>query len=300
MREQNETTSKHLSVAELQNVIAAFPADMDKVSKEEAIDIVKRNIEFLKILPDTPEVREKLSNLPKNPDRLSESIALATAKDTIEFVRSLSATVFVASGNDPVTGLAAATDFVSELNNIDFAKLIGGPLQAAVKAQADASMTTVNFIKEVGFAKPASEDDSSPRELMYVNFFYNKKVPKKDAEGKPLMENGVQAYDDSPTEVKVPLLAMLNIPSLRIEEVNIDFNVKLNSLQTANTSTDSKLNLEVGANFSKINFKVTASTQRASSSGMEVKKEYTMGVKVRATQDEIPAGLEKILNLLSD
>lgn len=38
-----------------------------------------------------------------------------------------------------------------ELSSLAFDKIIGGALDAVVKAQNDASMTTVSFIKTVGF-----------------------------------------------------------------------------------------------------------------------------------------------------
>ena len=38
-----------------------------------------------------------------------------------------------------------------ELSSIDFESMIGGPLVAVINAQAQAAMSTVNFIKEVGF-----------------------------------------------------------------------------------------------------------------------------------------------------
>ena len=40
-----------------------------------------------------------------------------------------------------------------ELSSIDFASMLGGPLVAVIDAQAQAAMSTVNFIKEVGFKK---------------------------------------------------------------------------------------------------------------------------------------------------
>ena len=47
-------------------------------------------------------------------------------------------------------------NLVQELNSLDFSVYIGGPLQAAVQAQHAASMSQVNFIKEVGFEKDSN------------------------------------------------------------------------------------------------------------------------------------------------
>lgn len=51
-----------------------------------------------------------------------------------------------------------------ELSSIDFESMLGGPLSAVVNAQAQAAMTTVTFIKEVGF-EPESSDDQEPPAL---------------------------------------------------------------------------------------------------------------------------------------
>lgn len=186
-------------------------------------------------------------------------------------------------------GLAAAaapsTNFTSELNNIDFRKMIGGPLQAAVDAQVASSIATVDFINKVGFTAP---DGDGKRELVMVDFTHKRK--DVDGEGQPV---------EKEIFIKVPLLAMLPIPSLRIEHVIIDFNVKLNSVESASTADELGVNAEVKAGWGPVSFKVSASYQRKTATNVEVKKEYALNVNVKAVQDEIPAGLEKILGLLA-
>ena len=180
---------------------------------------------------------------------------------------------------------AVSTDLVSELNNIDFRKMIGGPLQAAVDAQVASSLATVDFINKVGFM----EDANGVRELVMVDFSHKRNNGKK-ADG---------TDDIKDVAIRVPLLAMLPIPSLRIEHVIIDFNVKLNSVESSSTSTDLGVNAEVKGGWGPVSFKVSASFQRKTATNVEVKKEYALNVNVKAVQDEIPAGLEKILGMLA-
>ena len=101
----------------------------------------------------------------------------------------------------------------------------------------------------------------------------------------------------------MPFIALLNVPSFRIESCDVDFNVKLNSTFTQKTDTEFGINTSVsgGVNslFAKVNFKVDVAYKRTSSTGIKVEKEYSLGVKVRATNDEMPAGLEKVLGMLS-
>lgn len=181
---------------------------------------------------------------------------------------------------------ALGNNLVNELNSIDFKKMIGGPLQAAVDAQVASSLATVEFINAVGFKPAAAGGDE--RELVMVDFSHT----RKDVDGE-----GNETTKD--IAVRVPLLAMLPIPSLRIEHVIIDFNVKLNSVESTQTSTAIGVNTEVKAGWGPVNFKVSASIQRKTTTNVEVKKEYSLQVNVKAVQDEMPAGLEKVLGLLA-
>ena len=117
-----------------------------------------------------------------------------------------------------------------KLNNIDFRKMIGGPLQAAVDAQVASSLATVNFINSVGFETA----DDGKKTLVMVDFSHTRK--DVDAEGNEVNKD---------IAIRVPLLAMLPIPSLRIEHVIIDFKVKLNSVESSKVSD--KLGVSVSA-----------------------------------------------------
>ncbi|WP_228442021.1 DUF2589 domain-containing protein [Chryseobacterium nematophagum] len=191
------------------------------------------------------------------------------------------------------TSDAASADFAAELGSIDFAKIIGGPLDACVKAQSNASVSTVNFIKEVGF-----EQDGNESKLRMAEFKYKKNVPN------PEYKNETDTPNEDPTieedvEISVPFIALLNVPSFRVETCEVDFNVKLNSTYTKDVSDEFGIKAGVSGGFGPVKFNVDVSYKRTSSTGIKVEKEYSLGVKVRATNDEMPAGLEKVLGLLA-
>lgn len=218
-----------------------------------------------------------------------------TLMDIDTTARELAGAVSRAVNSVPVAARApggVSTNLTSELNNIDFKKMIGGPLQAAVDAQVASSLATVDFIQKVGFKYPAGADGqpdtTKPPELVMADFTHTKKG--KDKDGKDI---------DETVELKVPLLAMLPIPSLRIEHVIIDFNVKLNSVESASVSDKLAVDASVQGGWGPVNFKVSASYQRQTTTGVEVKKEYSLNVNVKAVQDEMPAGLEKVLGIIS-
>lgn len=181
-----------------------------------------------------------------------------------------------AVSEDLTMGNAADAGFAAELGSIDFATIIGGPLDACVKAQANAAISTVSFIKEVGF------DEN--KKLIMVDFSYNKKGDSSEGDE---------------VEIKVPFLAILNIPSFRIESCEINFNVKLNSTYTKDVKSEVGMSTGVKGGWGPVKFSVDVSAKRSSSTGIKVEKEYSLGVIVKATGDEMPAGLEKVLGLLS-
>jgi len=197
-------------------------------------------------------------------------------------------------------------NLVQELNSLDFSVYIGGPLQAAVQAQHAASMAQVSFIQAVGFDAP---DDQGKTPLRYVDFAYSKSVPNPHFGKSPEQLQAEKLDPGTDTEskfnkadvtIKVPFLTMLTIPALRIEEMTIDFNAKLTSTETSNVSSEFTAGSELGINYKVVNFKATASYKRSSNRGVSVEKTYNLGVKVTALNDEIPAGLDRILTMLED
>ncbi|MFI7483860.1 DUF2589 domain-containing protein [Kocuria sp. M1R5S2] len=281
-----------------------------------------------------------------------------------------------------------ATQPGRELSSIDFEAMLGGPLRAVVNAQAQAAMSSVNFIKSVGFrqgdaADPAKAQTGDP---IYVSFKYPKEVapfrPETEArvtgvrvttpgtgytaaptvtvsdegEGSGLAVTAVIGAGGDVTSVvvddpgsgyakapklaveapadgtravleavfeearpavpaqfqnmvlEVPILTMLPIPFIRIEETTIDFNAKINSVEEVKTDESFKLDASLDAtvkypplfSVASVKLKVSTSYQKNTQTGTKVDRTYSMAVHIRAVQDEMPAGMEKILGILED
>lgn len=182
-----------------------------------------------------------------------------------------------------------------ELSSIDFQSMIGGPLNAVIKAQAQSALTSVDFIKSVGFnADDAAEDAGKPT---MVSFEYDKMLETKDAAG-------VITTTVVPFTLTVPILTMLPIPFIRVEEVTIDFNAKINSVVESKTTFSSKLDTSMSAKLGwgpfSTKLKCSYSRKRSSSSAQKIERTYSLSVHVKAVQDELPAGMEKLLGILED
>lgn len=267
-----------------------------------------------------------------------------------------------------------------ELSTLDFKNIIGGPLIAVVEAQAQAALSSVNFIKSVGFKAGDSKDPENPNtgDPIYVTFKYPKEIqpyqPSTSYSMSISVTNGGSNYSENPTitlsggggsgakaeavvsegkitainvtspgtgyketpsilisdsagsgakatvnftpgkeatpalfadmKLEVPILTMLPIPFIRIEETTLDFNVKINSVESRQVDDSFKIDASTSAKggflFASAKLKVSTSYQRNTSQGQKVDRTYSMNVHVRAVQEEMPAGLEKILGILED
>lgn len=266
-----------------------------------------------------------------------------------------------------------------ELSTLDFKNIIGGPLIAVVEAQAQAALSSVNFIKSVGFKAGSSTDPESTDtgDPIYVTFKYPKEVqpyqPAVPYSFSITVSDGGSGYSENPTvtiggsgsgaeatavvtdgkvtginltslgtgyvsaptisitdstgtgakakvnfapareavpaqytdmKLEVPILTMLPIPFIRIEETTLDFNVKINSMEYRQVDTNFNISgsLEAKARWGWGSAKLNVSTsyQRNTTQGEKVERTYSMNVHVKAVQEEMPAGLEKILGILED
>lgn len=281
-----------------------------------------------------------------------------------------------------------------ELSSIDFSGMIGGPLSAIVDAQSKAALSTVDFVKSIGFT-PDTEDETTgeitPGEPIYVSFKYPKMVEPYTASikgkiktvaidnGGTLYEVGdvlnadglsltVTSVDDPATGVitavshdssaagltagtgvaatggagsgatfditvedidaipavfeemrlQVPIITMMPIPFIRVEEGEIDFNAKITSMEYKRVGSKFKFgvglsmdnkntnknyavginSLNYNENVNTVSLKTNISYQRNVTKGHKIDKTFHLGVKVKVSQDEMPEGMEKLLGIL--
>jgi hypothetical protein len=179
-------------------------------------------------------------------------------------------------------------NYGEEISTISLGSIIGGALNAIVEAQSQAANTTVQFIESVGF-----ETKNGVKTPVYVSFDYSQDI----SEGKK--QKGT---------MQVPLLTMVPIPFIRIDDADINFNVKVNSLEETKSldnnrwgaSTDADVDFK-GFRFNAgIKMNASISNQKKSNSSDNVKRDYSLSVHVHAVQDEMPVGVERLLNILEN
>lgn len=166
--------------------------------------------------------------------------------------------------------------------------LIGGPLQAACDAQTMLAGATARFIEDVGLVK-----EGDKQVVRTVGFSFTRSANGDDGSG-PASEK---------VEMNIPLLAMVKVPALSIELVDITFDMEVKSSETQSEIDDKKGELEAEMGLKVGPFSMTAKVKGSISSHKENTRKSDNSAKyhvqVRATQGEMPEGLSRVLDILN-
>jgi len=169
-------------------------------------------------------------------------------------------------------------------------QLIGGPLKAACNAQTLLAKASSDFIQDVGLDTDATGKIMSART---VDFSFNKPVQAPD--GTTTMEK---------VDLQVPLLAIINTPSLSIKEAEVRFTMEVKSSTSSKTTSDSKADLtahaKYNAGFFSCDVTIHGSVANHSENARSSDNSAKYDVKVIARDDGPPEGLMKVLDMLND
>jgi hypothetical protein len=161
--------------------------------------------------------------------------------------------------------------------------LIGAPLIAAANAQGKLANLTKNFIEEVG-----TDENGKIRTIDFTYGKTYKKSPNSD---------DVEEVDKTLT---VPLLAIINIPSLSVKKVIIDFEMEVKQQTQHKSKLAANTTLSVKSNFwSPVSASITGSVSTSKETTRKTDNSAKYSVHIEARDDGPPEGLAKVLNILS-
>ena len=159
-------------------------------------------------------------------------------------------------------------------------QLIGGPLSAAADASTQLANSTASFINKVGF-------DSNGK-ARTVAFGYQKRSMNDD---------GTSNLDEM--KVEVPMLAIVPIPNLQIDEVNILFDMEVKQSEQSESSTDMSASMSGSGKFLFVKVNVSGSVSSHSSNTRSSDNSAKYHVDVRATNHGTPEGLARVLDMMA-
>jgi hypothetical protein len=100
---------------------------------------------------------------------------------------------------------------------LSLSQLIGAPIHALVDAEAQSAMATARFIRNVGFKPPEDGDLGDLGDLQMARF----KSTRRGEDG-----------EEEDFEVQIPLLTLLPIPALQIQDAELEYYVKVIQTET--------------------------------------------------------------------
>jgi hypothetical protein len=174
------------------------------------------------------------------------------------------------------------------LQAIPFGSIIGSPLNACIEAQKQSAITSWEFMRDVGM----TTDEDGNTKIKYVIFEYR--------------QQGRLAT------MSIPLLTLVPIPFLAIRDIEIAFKANISaSASTSKTDTNSlktdfglktKASYNIGIAKASMEMNMGISSKKDSTATRDSKYsvEYTMDVNVKAGQEDMPAGVSRILEMLNE
>lgn len=153
---------------------------------------------------------------------------------------------------------------IRRVEPLQLGDLLGSLMGAVVDAQAQAARASIAFVEDIGLV---SESDS-PERLRTVSLRFRKRD-----------ENGELAD----FEVEVPLLAMVNVPSLAVREATFSMAYDVVTVAAANDFT--KRSILTGL----IRKKTTVSERKTATMSVDV--------DVTIAQEATPIGIERLFDL---
>jgi hypothetical protein len=168
---------------------------------------------------------------------------------------------------------------ITSVEALELSQLLGTLLSSVVDAQAQAARATVEFVESVGFETTAQGERLRNVKVRYF---------KKD-------ENGQRAE----FEVEVPLLALVNVPSLAVKEAKLTFSYDVVTATgtsgtggTGGTATGGGLTTKLPI------AKITGFVRRPPASTPESERRTTaIDLEVTLAQQEMPIGIERLFDL---
>lgn len=163
---------------------------------------------------------------------------------------------------------------------LDMQNLIGGPLMAAADANMYLAQATAQFINDVGI--------DADGKVRTASFGYEKRTANED---------GTSNVDTM--KVDIPMLSIVPIPNLQVDEVNVLFDMEVKQSEKSESTTDLGGSLTGSVNLGIFKVSITGNVSSHSSNTRSSDNSAKYHVDVRATNHGTPEGLARVLDIMA-
>lgn len=180
-------------------------------------------------------------------------------------------------------------DMSQQFRGLPMEDLIAGPLMAACDAQVKLAKSEVQFIQEVGLQQDvdAQGKPTGPLKTRQVEFTATRPVDQK---------NGT--IGEESVTMKVPLLAVVPVPALLIDTVDINFEMEVKSSFKQEQNTDYKASIDASVGWGPFSVKIHGEVASHSAQTRTSDNSAKYSVRVLAKQAPVPEGLMKVLDFM--
>jgi hypothetical protein len=168
---------------------------------------------------------------------------------------------------------------------IDFGSLVGAQLTALIEAEVLAAEHTSEFIEKVGFER---RDDGS-LELRTVTFV----MPRRDTDG--------EVHEH---RIAIPVLTLVTIPLLSIEEADLEFEARVEQVVTSNVDNESSANGAASSTRPVLRpsvkhtlmTRLARNTKTRTDTRQQDTRTSDIRLSVKIRQSAFPLGIERLLS----
>lgn len=183
--------------------------------------------------------------------------------------------------------MADNNDASSKFSGLPIAELIAAPLTAACDSQKKLAQSAFEFMTEIGFDGKDENGKAKPRLLTFKL--------ERPVEGATATQS---------ITVNAPFLGLIPLPSLLIDDVQIDFQMEVTTTETSTEKSDKSGDSTVTSNFKfgcfangsvSVNGKVSSSRENTRSTNQTAKYQ----VHVSARQQQQTEGLSRLMDIMA-
>lgn len=162
---------------------------------------------------------------------------------------------------------------------MDLDQLVGAPLVAVADAQLQLADATAGFIRRVGM-----DENGEPRTAAFLY--------QQDEGGQ---EGQVQQQN---RQVEVPLLAMVPVPNLQIDEVGLTFDIEVRQSERKEPERGIEGSLGGSAGFGPVRVSVRGTVSSHSHHTRQSDYSAKYHLEIRASNHGTPEALERVRDLM--
>jgi len=205
----------------------------------------------------------------------------------------------------------ALVSMAQQFSGLPMDSLIGGPLNAAAKANSAMALTQTKFLLDTCFSKESNDSGESYKPIM-IDMSLDRGVLIPAVIDDKGVETTPAKIENVTTSFKLPILTIIPLNSLGVDEISIGFEMEVKSSYGEEQSSESVKKVAAEASFeAKVGYGPFSATVKGSasyssedrdsqSSHYEKSNSAKYTVNVHAAQLPLPKGVTTIIQAFSN